>query len=444
VTTAEDELAHFVADLSFAEIPADVAERVTITTLDALACAFAGTNAEHAAEVRTAARALAGGGNATVIGGSSLAPLGAALVNGFQIAAPTLGDVHRPTLTHVLPEVLPAALAAAQMRPTSGSDFLAGVCAGMEVTVRVAQALDTDEYRARAFHNPGVAGAIGAAVAAARTWRLDGAAVNAAIGHAAGQAGGTLVGMGTDGVKVNQARGAVSGLVGAQLAAAGVTGPTRSLTGERGGLLQAFAGDGSPDRLTDDLGRSWRLLEIGLRRWPGASSLQAVVEAVLALRADRNGTAVDRMLVALPSRAYALHGMAGWESRLSALQSARWTAAVALADGEVWLDQTDARLTDAAVARYASEAVDVVEDTELPSTGARVVAYLHDGTRRTSQVDVPLGDPARPLTRSDVQAKLRRALPAAIADRAERINESVDELAAAPTLERLTSLLEVR
>jgi 2-methylcitrate dehydratase PrpD len=426
VSTAEERLSTFVEGLAFEALPAAVADLVRLHVLDAIACWYAGARSEHVAGVRQVA--------------SSMGQAGEVLVNGFQIAAPTLGDVHRKTLTHVMPEVFPASLAAARMAGADGATFLAGVCAGIEVTVRVAEALDSDAYRERGFHNPGIAGAVGAACAAARVMSLDGEQIRIAMGHAASQAGGTFAALGTDGVKAHQARGGVSGLLAAQLAAAGIGASQRGLTAERGGLLAAYADGGFPERLTDGLDKDWRLTGIALRRWPGASSLQPLIEATLALREELGVGVAERVHVALPPRAFALNGNSGWETPLAALQSARWMVAVALADGEVWLDQTGVRRADEAVAAFAGACVSVTEDESLPSTGARVTAVSRDGRESTRTVDVPRGDPTRPLARGDVKAKLERASP----ERASSVIQAVDGLPSAPSVEVLVGILEAR
>lgn len=421
MTTPEARLAAFVADLGPEGIPPPVLERVRQHVLDAIACGLAGHLAEGRVEMEGVAAAVFGAGRSTVLAGRPRAPGGAVLLNGFKIAAPTLGDVHRETLTHVLPEVLPASLAAAEVHDATGADLLAGVAAGMEVAVRVARALDTDAYRARAWHNPGIAGAIGAACAASRVAGLDAHAVQMAIGHAASQAAGTFAALGTSGVKVHQARGGLSGFLAAEFAAAGLDAADAALTASRGGLLASYADGGRPNRLTDRLGDVFELESVALRRWPGASSLQPVIEAALALRRQLGlapGTAgglaaIAEVRVDLPSRAYALNGTSGWETRLAALQSARWTTAVALEDGDVWLDSTaDDRRHDPLVVAFASERVTVAEDQALSLTGARVVLRPRGGPELTFEVDVPAGDPRRPLSAADIGEKLERAATA--------------------------------
>jgi 2-methylcitrate dehydratase PrpD len=262
------------------------------------------------------------------------------------------------------------------------------------------------------------------------------------MGHAASQAGGTFAALGTSGVKVHQARGGLSGFMGAQLAAAGVHASKQALTSDRGGLLASYAGGGRPDRLTDGLGSDWRLMDVALRRWPGASSLQPVIEAALKLR--QRAADIGEIHVELPPRAFALNGTSGWDTRLAALQSARWTVAVALADGEVWLDQTDdERRQDARVTTFAGEHVLVTEGVGIPGTGARVSA-TGSGDNLMEQIDIPPGDPARPLTRDQISDKLLRAASGmGLEDRVAGIVEAVEALESAESVGRLTSLLEV-
>jgi 2-methylcitrate dehydratase PrpD len=274
--------------------------------------------------------------------------------------------------------------------------------------------------------------------------RHDSGRVSIAMGHAASQAGGTFAALGTSGVKVHQARGGLSGLLSAELAAAGVDASKQALTTERGGLLASYAGGGLPERLTDGLGTNWRLMDISLRRWPAASSLQPVIEATFKLR-DR-AQDIEEVQVELPPRAYLLNGTPGWDTSLAALQSARWNVAVALADGDLWLKQTsDERRVDEQVDSFARYRVRVSEDESLPATGARVTTVTPAGYEHTELIELPLGDPRRPLSRDDIVAKLDRAARGiGLGDRVDGIVEAVEALESAESVDRLTSLLEVR
>lgn len=405
----ETALAEFVASADIDHLPAEVVASIRRLLLDAIASALAGHRSEDVAAVARLARELFGDGEATVIGDNGLSAAGAAFVNGFQVTAATICDVHRPTLTHVSPEVVPAALAAVDMSQGTGADLLAAVAAGSEVAVRVAEALDDDGYRRRRWHNPGIAGAIGAAAAAARVFRLDTTGVRHAFGHAVSQAAGTLIAVGTSSVKFHQARGALAGLLAARLSAEGFDAAPDSLTGAHGGLLATYADGGNPVKLTAGLGTEFRLSGLSLRRWPGASSLQAVIAATFSALDRMRDEPIAEGRVDLPPRGHALHAGAGWSNRLSALQSPRWIVAVIVHDRTYWVDQTaPERLRDPTVADLAQR-ISVSLDPTLPEGGARVTLISSSGKVVRDQIDVPPGDPGAPLTEINVLDKLHHA-----------------------------------
>jgi 2-methylcitrate dehydratase PrpD len=446
--TPDETLATWAATVTPSDLPDAVRERTRLLLLDAIASALAGVRAQERPTMAALADDLAGPGSSTVIGGRPLAPLGAAMLNGFEITGATMCDVHRSTMTHVMPEVLPAALAAVGMaeaagRPVDGPAFLAAVAVGAETTIRVALALDGVAARDRAWHNPGVAGPFGAAVATGRLLGLDPTAMAMAFGHAGGQAGGTFAALGTSGVKLHQARGAMSGLLAATWAAHGLDASAQALTAPRGGLLSAYADGGRPEELDRGLGLAWHLDDLSLRRWPGSSSVQAVIECALAIASAAPGRAVEQAEVRLSAKSFDLAAEAGWHDQLSAMQSPRWVVAATLVDGAWGPAQIAAeRLTDADVGRVARERVEVRRDPDLPMSAAIVSVRFEDGTVREERRDQPLGAPERPLTRADIIAKLQFAAETlGWASHADPLVAAVDGLPSAPSIHPLLRLL---
>jgi 2-methylcitrate dehydratase PrpD len=433
-------LAEFAADLRWSSLPEPVRQRVRDLLLDAIASALAGRRTVGRPAMQRAARAIGGRGRARVIGGGSLSRIGATLLNAYQVTAATVCDVHRPTLCHVTPEVVPAALAAAERRSVDGPTFLAGIAAGLEVTVRVGLATDYPRFRARGWHSPGVVGPFGAAAAVARVLGLDPAATAAAMALAGSQAGGTFAALGTDQVKFHQARGAVSGLLAGLVAAEGFDGARRFLTDEDGGFLTTYASGGQPERLLDGLGSQWQLLGISMRRWPGASSLQPLIEACLAAASSPgfDVRSVRHVIVGLPEAGYHLNGPGGWQDQLAAFQSARYVAAVVLTDRACWLDQfTAPRLADPVVGAFARERVLVEIDPSVAPSGASLRLASAAGPWET-RVSQPSGDPASPLSRSQILAKLGAATKGTrLASRVTRLADVVDGLESAAELEPL-------
>src|SRR5215470_13467489 len=114
MTEPTQALAQFAATLTYDDIPQRVREHIKNVFLDTLACAVAGHQGEETGQLVGLASGLAQSSEASVIGGERLSLAGATLLNGYLVSAVTMCDIHRATLTHVTPEVVPAALAIAE------------------------------------------------------------------------------------------------------------------------------------------------------------------------------------------------------------------------------------------------------------------------------------------------------------------------------------------
>src|SRR5689334_1676823 len=142
-------LAQFASTLEYERIPPETRQYTKNLLLDALACAVAGHQGEETHQVAAFASGLAQSNESSIIGGERLSLAGATLLNGYLVTAVTMCDIHRATLTHVTPEVVPPALAIAERDNTSGRDLLVALAAGLEVTTRVGLGLDYPEFRKR-------------------------------------------------------------------------------------------------------------------------------------------------------------------------------------------------------------------------------------------------------------------------------------------------------
>src|SRR4051812_36733384 len=149
-------LAEFAATVDYDGIPARVSDHCKNLVLDALACALAGHRGEETWQAAALAAALAQSSESTIIGGDRLSLAGATVLNAYLITAVTMCDVHRATLTHVTPEVIPPALAIAERDGLSGRELMVAIAAGCEVTTRVGLGLDYPAFRAKGWHGPGV------------------------------------------------------------------------------------------------------------------------------------------------------------------------------------------------------------------------------------------------------------------------------------------------
>jgi 2-methylcitrate dehydratase PrpD len=439
-------LARFAAGLSYDDIPAAAREHTKNLLLDALACALAGHQGEETGQVEALAAALAQSAETSVIGGGRLSLAGASLLNGYLITAVTMCDVHRPTLTHITPEVMPPALAIAERDGRSGRDLLVALAAGCEVMTRIGLGLDWPAARARGWHGPGVLGPFGAAAAVGRLRGFDADTMARAFGLAGSQAAGTYAAWGTPTVKFHQCRGALSGLMAALLAEQKFVATREFLTAKDGGLFNAYAEGGKPELATADLGTRWELEQIALRLWPSASSFQGMNTALFDLveRHPVDPAHVKKLRVGLSRPAFDLHGgLAHYKGKFEAMISAHYTAAVILHDRALTLAQFEpSRYDDPVLKRAAAEQVEIAADPALTGVQATAEIEMTDGPKLSARCEHPRGSPENPLSRAQIIDKLRTYAPDRISAAAiDEVVRAVDRLEDLASVRRLMDVL---
>src|SRR5580704_11945331 len=301
------DLAAFVANLRYDDLPAEVVDRAKGVTLEALCSALV------ARDFPTARQALAlmreeeagGGGAATVLcRGDKLTKAGAALVNAETIFGGGKWDTFR-MLTHPGVAILPAALVAAETAGCSGREFLTAVAAGYEVMERmVAEFIPT--VMSRGFHAGPVFGIFGAAVAAAKLQRLDENQMHSAIAQCVNLASGNLEGARSGGRSLREGGAVRNALLAVAMARHGTPGGETTLEGEagfyhayagnnRGELRYSFTGDNRADlnKITEGLGRDWIFLETLYRIYSTAGYNIAHVDVTAKLCEEHNIAAAD-------------------------------------------------------------------------------------------------------------------------------------------------------
>src|SRR6478609_2874933 len=239
------DLATFVSDLRYEDLPPPVADRARGVTLQAL------TSALVAHDMSASRQALAlmqdeeqgGSGVATVLcSGTKLTKAGAAFVNAEMILAGGKWDTFR-MLTHPGTAIIPAALVAAEVGGATRRDFITGVAAGYEVMEGMA-ADWIPTVMARGFHAGPVFSIFGAAVAAAKIMRFTDDQIHATISLCTNLAGSNLESRALrEGAAVRNAMLAVA------LAKQGKVGGGEAVLEGPAGFYKAYAGDNS-GRLT--------------------------------------------------------------------------------------------------------------------------------------------------------------------------------------------------
>ena len=408
------DLADFIAGLRYESLPERVRERVIDIILDTIASAIAGRHGDETAQIEALATGLGGPATSTVIAGPPASLAGAALLNGYQVTAVTVCDIHRPTLCHVTPEVVPPALAVAEQRGCRGRDLLVAVAAGLETVVRVGAGMRYKSMRARGWHSPGVIGPFGGAAAVAALLGLDATATRNALSLAGTQSAGTFAHWGTPTIKFHQSRGSLSGLLAALLAERGFPAGPEVLTAQHGGVFNLYSDGGDAGAVVAGLGETWELETISLRLWPAASSIQSVITAVLALveSHDLRPADLETVEVGLSETVYNMHGTLPWDNKFRALLSTPYVTGVVLHDRRCWFEQfLPERLKDPALDAFIRERIHVAVDSAVVGTGAAVTMRTKDGRVLTDRRDYPArrcGRPADPQGDRQQVPRVRR------------------------------------
>lgn len=392
--------------------------RARLHLLDWLGCAALGAQ-------RPAGQAMAGilaehGAGPCWTLGHDPRPLDAALRYNASLGnILEMDDVHRSSILHPGPVIIPAALAVAQHRGIDDADaLLDAIVRGYEATIRIGRAIGVSHYRY--WHNTASCGGFGAAAACASLYGLDQAQLVSALGNAGSRSGG-LWRMRHEDVMSKQwhtADAAASGVAAAQLAAHGVSGPHAILEGEQG-MFAAMSIDADPAQVTR-AEADWLIFDTTFKPWPACRHAHPAIDALLqllqryavspsAVRSVRVDTYADALLFCdrpLP------------RTEAQARFSIQHALAAILAYGAPQLPHyASASLDDANIARWRaciSVHTDDGYSARFPQAyGARVSVTLEQGRVLTLALDDTRGDPACPMTPLDIEAKAAMLMDAA-------------------------------
>jgi 2-methylcitrate dehydratase PrpD len=404
-------LATFAADLDLTGVPPHTVAFAKSVVLDALACALAGHQGEETPQVAAFARALGQSNESSIIGGGHLSLAGATLLNGFLVTAVTMCDTHRATLTHIMPEVLPPALAIAERDALSGRELLVAIIAGCEVATRIGLGLDYPVFRRKGWHGPGVLGPFGAAATVGRLLRFDAETMGRAFGLAGSQAAGTFAAWGTPTVKFHQCRGGLSGLMAALLAQQKFVATREFLTARDGGLYNTYAEGGRADLALGELGTRWELEQLALRPWPAATNIQGAVTATFDLIEQHaiKPAQIENVQLTVSKITFDMHGgFATYKGKFEALLSAHYAVAAALHDRALTLAQYEpSRYDDPALKAFAGTRINIDMNAQFTSQETIAKITLRDGSVHSTHCRQPRGAPENPLTSAQLDDKFR-------------------------------------
>lgn len=406
---ALDHLADFALDLRFGQLPASVVEATGNCVLDCVTAAVAGASGAGAVAARAAALAALGPQDgASVWFAARKAPALAAVIGNCTAASILdLDDGHRAASGHPGAAIIPAALAIAEEQGSSWQDLMTAIVVGYEVAVRVAAARDfsrLDTMSTGRWCSYGVAAAAGLLRGLDQRQLVQAMAIAGV--HAPNQsAAGYSKVMGNH-AKEGITWSAATGCMAVSLAQAGFTGPTDIL--DHSGYFDRAA-------VLRGLGRSFAIEGCYFKPYSCCRWAHAAVDGLQdILTTERlDWQAVESVTVHTFERALKLNNDCDPDTLEGAQYSVPFVLGVAASEGiSALLPLGQHSLHRPAAIGFANRVTLLVDpdmDSAFPAqTGARIVVRTVAGEHERV-VHHPLGDPANPMSRSQLTDKFRIA-----------------------------------
>lgn len=452
-------LADWVAGLRLSDVPEDVRAHARRFMLDNFGCQIAGATLPWSQSYYHVLRATRSGSPSTVAYfGDKLAPDDAAFINSTFNHANETDDTHLKSPTHPGSIAVPAALALAEYARAGGDKLLLAVIAAYEIQIRISWAC-SPYLIYRGHHPPVGVGPFGAAMAGAVLMGFDGETALNALAIAGSHSAGLIEYTKTGGSvkRIHSAIPAQAGVRAALFAQAGITGPRSILEGEKG-FCKVFAVDYDLDRLTEQLGTRYHLLDNALKPYSCCHLIHAAFDALDNLR-DREPLTpqqVRRITVYTNSEQILSHigSIIEPEDILGAQFSLPFSMAMRLHHGgrgvnggNGFWDYPRVNLKDPALLASARKVHCVVADRNewaAVDKGAGIEVETIDGRRLREIVAYSKGLPENPMSEDEVKAKFRSLVEPILSVRqAQQIIDAVDRIESIEDIDELARLLVV-
>ena len=426
-------IAAHVAGCDYAALPASAVRAAKMLMLDTLAVAWSGTSAPGAPQARALLVEEGGRADSTLWGfGGRLPAMSATFINSIAGAALDYDGVD---CVHGAVVALPAALALAEREHASGKEFLAAYVIGSDLCSRFGGVI-TGAHKG--WYTTSIYGAFGAAATAAKLLGLNANATCDALGICLSQAAGTQQPNIEQSLskRLQSAFAARAGVFAALLAQKGISAPREAIEGRFG--MFALYQPGEPQRIVEDLGKTFLHENTAIKKYPCCACTHASVEAMLGLVREYDLKPEDVTAIEVRHSPF-MHRLVGApfdpgdNPQVSAQFSAQYTVACALLRRRMSVaDIQEDAIFDPAI-RPIAERVRLVVDESWTSNRAPAAVTLttrQHGTLSRTTEKFPWS-PEDPPTEAALQEKLEACFsegvhPLNAAQRAQlvqRVNE---------------------
>ncbi len=413
-----ERLASYAANLTFADLPAEVVHQTKRVLIDSLGCAVGALASEPARIIRELAVSFAGERRATLLGTDArCSPDWAAFHNGTLVRYLDFNDAY--TGSHPSDNFAPV-LAAAEANGASGRELITGCVLAYEVQAAWADtfSLGEDAWDQTVYACSSMPLGVGKVMGLDEAQLAEALRISVVSGIALNETRRGRLSHWKAAAVPNAGRNAV---VAALLARSGFSGPDAVYEGAQGffaGItrrpleLAPLAGEGGN-------AHPFRIMESRIKRFPSVIYSQTAIEGALEARAVLGIRDADDVRdVHVGASEHAITSMAGhpsrWqpETRETADHSLPFLIACALEHGAVepahFTDDELRKPGTAELMQKVRASEDEACQAAWPEASPSVVTVeTTDGRRHTAKVTYHLGHARRPVADADIEAKFR-------------------------------------
>lgn len=403
----ELQLADFITEFKYTNISPEAITMTKKVLLTVCGTLVGGHNSEGMSELAAFFAEMGGKPEAAImIYNHKIPAQTAALVNAAMARALDYCDSINPG-PHFGASLIGVGLALSELTECSGKEFLTAFAVGLEVGSR----FNLPEAAYGGVDPTRIAGAFAATAMACRLLGLNREQTLNACGIALNDAAGSFQSNidGSLSVRLNQGMTAHNGILAARLAQKGLTGPANFLGGVYGYCNLQGRGMISPDYITADIGKLWKLNNTVFKKYPSCFQTASGTEATLQLMAETGITAQDVAAVELRIQpfGYNLVGKPfapGPMPRVDGQFSVAYCIANALLRGESRIYCFEPEMILAPEIAELTAKITVISDAEIYKRGHAAIELkilTRDGRELCKRLDEAPGTPHFPLAETD-------------------------------------------
>lgn len=405
-------LADFTAETTFSDITTDAIDHSQTAIRDFIGVALYGSHHDVGDQISAYVSDNASGDQSTVFCRGHASVPGAALANGAFGHAIDYDDTFETIVIHPTSPIFAAALATAESVETSTWDLLTGYVVGCEVAFRVGHSTYPEHYQ-NGWHATGTIGTFGAAAAAGSVLELDKTQLIHAFGIAASLSSALKKNFGSMTKPLHAGHAGEMGVRAALLAKDGFTADEAVFEDDLGyGEVMTMHDGYDPSEITEGLGESWNVTDIGYKPYPSGVITHAAMDALrnLVLENDLKPETVDQITVSLEEAASEMLIHAQPENALQAKFSIEFCLAAILREGEAGIHEfTDEYVTDPETRTTVDKVERAFEDDlfgdDFAGYGATVYVQTTAGDELQAEERYAPGSPNNPLSEERLREK---------------------------------------